>query len=216
MHITKCNGQAKSSIALCGVKCSCSGSGCCLPSHASIRPASLNNSNTRMNSSLLLPRELHLSLPTTPIQSTTSTVFPVLVPATSHARQIISMTSTVSTHPRLVWPRTDGDPSRWPATGTPSTTETWYVPIERSHKKYETYEETAGEHLAEILGIPKLPGEFWELLGNCIGLWSARHGSGTLGQVIEANDDGQEEDIIGSRCLRVLGSMCTSNRDPMG
>lgn len=32
------------------------------------------------------------------------------------------------------------------------------VPLEENHKKYAAYEEAAGEHLAEVLGLPKLPG----------------------------------------------------------
>jgi hypothetical protein len=66
------------------------------------------------------------------------------------------MTSTAPTHPSLVWPRTDGDSSRWPE--LQSTNGTRMEPLPETHKKYASYEETAGEHLAEILGLPKLPG----------------------------------------------------------
>lgn len=64
------------------------------------------------------------------------------------------------TNPKLVWTRSDGDSSRWPTKTTPSTTEPWFEPVDDvNHRKYVTYSETAGEHLAGVLGIPKLAGE---------------------------------------------------------
>lgn len=69
------------------------------------------------------------------------------------------MTSTQPSDPRLVWPRTDGSSDRWPAVNEPSSNGTYYVPLEEGHRKYDTYEEAAGEHLAGILGIAPLAGE---------------------------------------------------------
>jgi hypothetical protein len=74
------------------------------------------------------------------------------------------MTSTAPSHPSLVWPRTDGTDARWPDTSPPVGNNAWFVPLDEAHGKYRTYEQTAGEHLAQIMGLPKLAGEITLLL----------------------------------------------------
>ncbi|KAK8865695.1 hypothetical protein IAR55_000840 [Kwoniella newhampshirensis] len=57
-------------------------------------------------------------------------------------------------HPALNWPRTDGDPSRWPETQPPSNTDWYYEDVPLSDPKYKLYEQKTGEFLAQRLGLP--------------------------------------------------------------
>jgi hypothetical protein len=47
------------------------------------------------------------------------------------------------------WPRTDGDKSRWPATGRGIAGSTWYEELGTTDKKYALYEKKIAELLLE-------------------------------------------------------------------
>ena len=57
--------------------------------------------------------------------------------------------------PRLVWPRTDGDPSRWPKRHEPNQTGI-FEKLPEDDAKYTLYEEKVGQYLAEKMGLPKM------------------------------------------------------------
>ncbi|WVQ71209.1 hypothetical protein IAR50_000734 [Cryptococcus sp. DSM 104548] len=56
-------------------------------------------------------------------------------------------------HPSLVWPRSDGDPSRWPQTSAPSNTEWYFQEIPETDGKYGLYEKNAAEVISRHLGL---------------------------------------------------------------
>ncbi|RXK42560.1 hypothetical protein M231_00114 [Tremella mesenterica] len=63
------------------------------------------------------------------------------------------MPTLISTHEKLKWPRSDGDPSRWPAREL-SGIAGWFERCTPGDTKYTLYEEKVGQMLAEHLGIP--------------------------------------------------------------
>ncbi|ORY24660.1 hypothetical protein BCR39DRAFT_546010 [Naematelia encephala] len=66
----------------------------------------------------------------------------------------------ISTHPRLVWPRSDGSEKKWPAGEELriSYSQAFYTKLDPNDEKYTLYHTKTGQHLADVLGIPKLPG----------------------------------------------------------
>ncbi|WVW80359.1 hypothetical protein I302_102339 [Kwoniella bestiolae CBS 10118] len=67
-----------------------------------------------------------------------------------------------SSHPALLWPRTDSDPSRYPNTSTPKdSNDSWFEEEPVGSQKWEAYASGIGKHLAVKLGLnldsPRIP-----------------------------------------------------------
>lgn len=62
----------------------------------------------------------------------------------------------LSSHPALVWPRSDGSPNRWPIAQERKValTEPWFELLPQSDKKWALYRSKIVEHLADYFRIP--------------------------------------------------------------
>ncbi|OWT40963.1 hypothetical protein J008_01646 [Cryptococcus neoformans] len=58
-----------------------------------------------------------------------------------------------SSHPALVWPRTDGDKSRWPHTSPPKANDWYFEEVPDNDPKYQLYEQKTAEGIVKFLGL---------------------------------------------------------------
>lgn len=70
--------------------------------------------------------------------------------------------SRMAYHP-FKWPRTDADPSRWPAVGRQGNPDSWHDRLAPTDKKYELYERKVGDHVASKMNLPG-SGEPWTIV----------------------------------------------------
>ncbi|WVO19708.1 uncharacterized protein IAS62_000998 [Cryptococcus decagattii] len=58
-----------------------------------------------------------------------------------------------ASHPALVWPRTDGEKSRWPQTSPPKANDWYFEEVPDNDPKYQLYEHKAAEGIVRFLGL---------------------------------------------------------------
>lgn len=63
-----------------------------------------------------------------------------------------------ASHPALVWPRTDGEKSRWPQTSPPKANDWYFEEVPENDPKYQLYEHKAAEGIVRFLGL-KIDGQ---------------------------------------------------------
>nr|XP_018264929.1 uncharacterized protein I303_03111 [Kwoniella dejecticola CBS 10117]OBR87087.1 hypothetical protein I303_03111 [Kwoniella dejecticola CBS 10117] len=58
-----------------------------------------------------------------------------------------------ATHPQLVWPRSDGDPSRWPDTTHKSSDDSWYEEVGEDSSRFDSYSNGIAKSLVHYLNL---------------------------------------------------------------
>ncbi|ODN84136.1 hypothetical protein L202_00145 [Cryptococcus amylolentus CBS 6039] len=60
---------------------------------------------------------------------------------------------TTPSHPSLVWPRSDGDPSRWPQVSAPNDTDWYFQEVPETDGRWVYYEQKTAEAVCRHLGL---------------------------------------------------------------